>query len=80
MVFTHNALASGPGMARNSITFTITWGKVKVGKDSRTCPASLFGRRGKGDCMSSLARPGSKPSFEQKKESQKPKWAFCFFQ
>jgi hypothetical protein len=33
MVFTRNALASGPGMAGISIAFTPTWRKVKVGKE-----------------------------------------------
>jgi hypothetical protein len=32
MVFTRNALASEPGKAGNSIAFTPTWRKVKVGK------------------------------------------------
>jgi hypothetical protein len=32
MVFTRNAVASGPGMAGNSIAFATTWRKVKVGK------------------------------------------------
>jgi hypothetical protein len=32
MIFARNALASGPGTAWNSIAFSPTWRKVKVGK------------------------------------------------
>jgi hypothetical protein len=38
MVFPRNALASGPGMACNSIAFTTTWRKVKVVKFLRFFP------------------------------------------
>jgi len=37
MVFACKALASGPGMAWNSIAFTPTWRKVRVGKGNITC-------------------------------------------
>jgi hypothetical protein len=34
MIFPPSALASGPGMAWNSIAFMPTWPKVKVGKQN----------------------------------------------
>jgi hypothetical protein len=34
MVFSRNALAFGPGKALNSIAFTPTWQKLKVGKET----------------------------------------------
>jgi hypothetical protein len=46
MVFTRNALTSGPGMAGNSIAFTPTWRKVKVGKFWLLATLHFEGKKG----------------------------------